>query len=65
MLSELDCSLNDFIICPYCGYENHDSFEYADIRDTIDYTCPNCGKDCLLDAPDISIKYTTHPKEEP
>jgi len=63
MLDEIDCSLNDYITCPYCGYQDHDSQEYADLRDTCDYICPNCEQVFLLDAPDISIKYTTHPKE--
>lgn len=29
------------LMCPYCGYENPDSFELSDEDD--EYVCPQCG----------------------
>ena len=31
----------DCLTCPYCGYENKDSFELPDEDD--EYVCPRCG----------------------
>ena len=32
---------NDNLVCPYCGYENLDSFELPEEDD--EYECPQCG----------------------
>ena len=36
-----DSYTNDYLTCPYCGYEDHDSFELPDEDD--EYECPQCG----------------------
>ncbi len=58
-MGELDTMLQDFITCPYCGYQDHDSWEWADMKGSSDYECPKCEKVCILDEPVMTIQYTT------
>lgn len=45
----IDCQFTEEIVCPYCGYELSDSFEY-DFEDTGgNMECPNCDKSFLVD----------------
>ena len=54
--------LEDNIICPYCGWEDIDSWEYADgLIHEID--CPECGRTFNLDV-EVEVKYTTTRREE-
>jgi len=48
-----------FITCPYCGYVDHDSWEWADTRGDCEYDCPQCEKTCILLEPEREIYYTT------
>lgn len=38
---ETETYSNDYLECPYCGYENENSFELPDEDD--EYECPQCG----------------------
>ena len=58
-MSNLETLLQDFITCPYCGYQDLDSFEYADVKGSCDYECPKCEKSFILDEPVMTIQYTT------
>lgn len=41
---EMDCLCNeDFVKCPYCGFEDYDVYDGLDIDANI-YDCPDCGK---------------------
>lgn len=44
----------DCLVCPYCGYENKDSFELPDEDD--EYVCPRCGS-VLKYSRNITISY--------
>jgi len=55
----LDTMLQDFITCPYCGYQDADSWEWADMRGSSDYECPKCENIFILDEPVMTIQYTT------
>jgi len=44
------------IICPYCGYEEPDSWEWDD--NSTEYTCPHCARTSDLEVERVA-KYTT------
>lgn len=57
---EFDTSFNpDFAICPYCGYEEQDSWELSDGE----HDCSDCGKTFLVTI-DTTVYYTTTKIEE-
>ena len=39
-MEDLDTSYNELVTCPWCGYEEQDSWEYEDDE----YECNSCGK---------------------
>lgn len=51
----------DNITCPYCGYENADSWE-ADESDN-HYECPNCGSYFFYER-EVSVSYYSSPIEK-
>lgn len=56
MENNLDWSYNKYAICPYCGFEDIDSFELYDDEIT---ECPSCGKEYGV-IRNIEITYTTY-----
>jgi hypothetical protein len=45
MTKEIDCSYTDELVCPYCGYEDSDSWEYfSRSGDSTNAECGECGK---------------------
>ena len=55
-MKEYDTEYQDEITCPYCGYKEEDSWDYAE-RDN-EYTCGECDKECELDVI-IQFSYCT------
>ena len=51
----------DNITCPYCGYENADSWEADESDDH--YECPNCGSYISYER-EVSISYYSSPIEK-
>ena len=52
----------DNAICPHCGYEDCDSWEWAQHNEEDqDVECGNCGKGFHLHI-DYEVKYTTSSK---
>lgn len=60
-MMDWDTSYAEGMICPYCGHENSDSFEF--IEDEGERECENCGK-IFEYTREIEIRYTTTKKEE-
>lgn len=56
---ELNCE--SFITCPYCGYEEKDSWEQDDSGTT---GCINCGAELEFDR-EITVKYHIKLKRKP
>jgi len=56
--TELDCWHEHYAICPWCGYEDHDSWEYQE--GVTDAECPNCGKPITVTT-EVEVTYTTKP----
>jgi hypothetical protein len=54
--TELDHTLTPFIICPYCGYEDFDSFEYR--YNDGDINCSCCAKQFHYER-NVDVMYTT------
>lgn len=69
MSEEIDCRYTNEIVCPYCGYEFGDSWEYlrSDHYDSkIEVECGdhlNCGKEFIV-YPDVAVTYCSEKKEE-
>lgn len=47
----MDTELNDCAVCPYCGHEHKDSWEFHDQEEA---TCDSCGEEFSLL---ISVRY--------
>jgi len=59
MNNNLNLEYNIFAICPYCGYEHKDSWEYnLSDGESIITECHNCDKSFLIGC-DIIITYST------
>lgn len=58
---EIECSYNEFIKCPYCGYEDYtmDDFDAG----FEDWECPECGKEFNIDV-EIKFSISSYPKEK-
>ena len=54
-MKEIDCDRTDEIVCPYCGYEFSDSYEY---RDSGVIDCGDCDRKINLTV-DYSVSYST------
>ncbi len=54
MEDELYTSGTDLITCPWCGYEERDSFEIDDGN----FECNSCGKTYRVDH-DVVVTYST------
>ena len=62
---EIDTEYTDFITCPYCGYEDRDSWE-VDFRNSecTEIECNNCGKEINV-TKHISVSYSAYePKKK-
>lgn len=42
----MDLSVNDVMICPYCGRES--MIKYYAMNDTLCYRCKDCGKELFI-----------------
>lgn len=65
MSEEIDCRYTDEIVCPYCGYEFSDSWEYADYS-RVEVECGdhlNCGKEFIV-YPDVTVTYCSEKKKD-
>ena len=48
------------LVCPWCGYEDRDSWELSDSDDS--YTCPECGEVFAYER-NITVTYTSRKRE--
>lgn len=55
----LDCFCTTKAICPWCGHEDPDSWEYGEGE--TDVECPSCRKPFTVEVT-VSVEYTTEPK---
>lgn len=56
-----DCDYTDEIKCPYCGYEDIDSWEMTE-EEQDDFECANCEKVFNV-VRHLTIQYSSKPKE--
>lgn len=56
-MEDSDLSYNEYAKCPYCGYEDIDSFELNCDNEEI-VNCPNCQKEYVV-IRNIEITYST------
>jgi uncharacterized Zn-finger protein len=63
MNKEIDHDYTDEVICPYCGYEFSDSWEFNDTQDEQHVECSECSKEFFLYV-DMTVNYTTRKKKE-
>lgn len=58
-MSDIDCDCTDEIVCPYCGYEHEESYEYIGHNESdkiID--CASCDKRFNVSV-EYSVTYST------
>lgn len=41
----IDHEYTDAVVCPFCGHEHGDSFEYFQNQDEAEVQCESCGRD--------------------
>lgn len=63
MSKEINHEYTDEIVCPYCGYEFTNSWEFNDTQDEQHVECHDCGEEFLLYV-NITVDYTTRKKKE-
>lgn len=52
---EIDHDFTDEVVCPWCGYEHSDSFEF---QDTGNKKCPECENEFSFER-EIEVTYST------
>lgn len=67
-MKEIDCSYTDEVVCPYCGYEFSNSYEFFRDDRMGDWVegieCEKCEKEFNVGA-DYSVTYSSYiPKEK-
>ena len=55
MNNEIDHDYTNEVVCPHCGYEHHDSWEFPDGGE---YDCANCGEPFLVERI-VDVTYCT------
>lgn len=61
-MSEPDTSHTDGIVCPHCGYEDIDSWEWNDGEEGDgDHDCADCGKPMIVSR-HVHVTYSTSKK---
>lgn len=61
--TELDHMRNSLIKCPYCGYEDPDSWEYSNSVREESIECGNCENEFLMIA-EPEVFYSTSKKKQ-
>ncbi len=63
--TEIDCDGTDESVCPYCGYEETDSWEISfHANNTAETDCGQCGKTYKVTR-DFSVSYSSQKLPEP
>lgn len=62
-VDKIVCMLTDEIVCPHCGNEFSDSWEYGDREDIGDVECGECEKTFYVRRV-IDISYTSEKLDE-
>ena len=56
---EIDHRYTDEVVCPYCGYKHHNSYEYfGDSDDDTNLECVECGKEFIASR-NVTVDYST------
>lgn len=63
---EVDCLYTQEVICPYCGYEFSDSWEFSmkGDGDECEIDCDECNKKFTA-IMDLTVSYSTYKKSKP
>lgn len=63
---EINCSGTDEVVCPHCGYEFSDSWDFGFNGREMDIQCgnPECEKVFSCE-PDYSVVYYSRKKKQP
>lgn len=59
-MEEIDHEYTDEVVCPYCGYEHSDSWEFSEYDD--EFECHSCEKHFVMERK-IDISYVTKKKK--
>ena len=64
MEKEIDCTNTSEVVCPYCGYESSDSYDYFYPGNTNDaeIECGECYKEFSVYR-DIFVSYNSYKKK--
>jgi uncharacterized Zn-finger protein len=59
---DIDCVATDEVVCPYCGNEHSESYEFFEgNRDDTEVTCTECERDFRASR-DVSVSYSSRVK---
>jgi len=56
MEKEINHKYTDEVVCPYCGYEHSDCWEFSDFND--EFECSGC-KELFVMQRNVEITYST------
>lgn len=56
-MKEIDCELTSALVCPYCGYEERDSWEVE--PDDGERECGHCGEEYSYNR-QVTVEYSTY-----
>ena len=60
-MTKINCDYTDEVVCPYCGHEQSDSWEYEEYHNPIE--CGECGKEFKFSR-QVEVTYCTWKMEE-
>lgn len=60
---DYDTEYTNLITCPYCGHEDHDSWEFSgEDGEELEETCGKCGEEFYA-VRSVTIDYSTRKKK--
>jgi hypothetical protein len=65
-MPDFDTDYQRYPVCPYCGYNHRDAWEWPfdGAEDDLDHDCASCDKPFRCSR-NIIVEYSTKPIEEP
>jgi hypothetical protein len=47
-VSTIDCICTELVVCPHCGTKDECGYEFFNVSDDTEATCPECDREFLV-----------------